>query len=180
MQDERGPRKPKLHPPASKLHHDAFTSRYHRDAYSTYLGTPQHELAAQILLVAVKQARCSDGFGVLDRTSQNAVLAHVWGPLFMLRAAHWPSDALCVLPGAQNTFRHFRQLKMDPSELEMVENLLLCRGDLIPGKDQQSVAEMVQGGTMRRLEVSGYYRFWFLHENVSVVSVTTYFHKVRS
>ncbi|KAF2886248.1 hypothetical protein ILUMI_19924, partial [Ignelater luminosus] len=114
---------------------------------------PQHELAAQILLTAIKQARSNSGFGLLNRNSQDGILTYLWAPLFLLKAAHWPSVNLNMLPNLQNTFKKIKDLKLDYLELEIFENILLCRGDLIGDSGQASLADDVQERALQTLTV---------------------------
>ncbi|RZC32742.1 nuclear receptor subfamily 2 group E member 1 [Asbolus verrucosus] len=134
VQEERGPRKPKLKKPAQECYYPP------RPLPDT---NPTHELAAQILLVAVKQARCNSGFGLLSRPAQNCVLGCLWAPLFLLRAAHWPAGAVGAFPGVENTFRSIKRLKLDVVDLELLENILLCRADLLDDGEQSSLAENI-------------------------------------
>lgn len=113
---------------------------------------PQHELAAQIFLVAVKQARNSTGFGVLNRLSQNTILTNLWGPLFLLKAVSWTLET--ILPSHSVTFQYLRDLKLDAVDLETLENLLLCRPDLLTDPGQASLAELMRSRALETLIVS--------------------------
>lgn len=112
----------------------------------------QNELIAQILFIAVKQARNNSGFGVLNRISQNNILSHLWGPLFILKASHWPT--FNIIPGYQTTISYMRNLKMDTIDLEIIENILLCRPDLIVEPGQISLAELMRNRAIEHLIVS--------------------------
>ncbi|XP_044727718.1 nuclear receptor subfamily 2 group E member 1 [Chrysoperla carnea] len=50
----------------------------------------QYELAAQILLITIKQARQNHLFNGVCKTRQDIILANVWPALFILHAAYWP------------------------------------------------------------------------------------------
>ncbi|KAJ8979296.1 hypothetical protein NQ317_000507, partial [Molorchus minor] len=168
VQEERGPRKPKLHhlsrqPPSPVYasisdHHIKFI---YAQTYSLEAG-PSFELAAQIFLAAVKQARCTSGFGRLNRHSQNTILGwyvpveigdvshlfqpavrnrHLWAPLFILKASYWTSDICNILPVLRNIASHMQLLDMDRISIELFENILLCRMDLLNDKEQARLAD---------------------------------------
>ncbi|CAH1369359.1 unnamed protein product, partial [Tenebrio molitor] len=143
VQEERGPRKPKLTSKKSMafttLSPEAFSFASSPMSISSETN-PTHELAAQILLVAIKQARCNSGFGLLNRSSQNCILSYLWAPLFLLRAAHWPTENSNLFPGVENTFKYIKHLKLSSIDLEIVENILLCRADLLDDGDQITLA----------------------------------------
>ncbi|KAI4466308.1 nuclear hormone receptor [Holotrichia oblita] len=159
VQEERGPRKHKNCLTTKRLS-SAFISISQKGTQNIpfktnpNLTTPQHELAAQILLLAIKQVRCNSGFGSLSRTAQNNVLANVWSALFILKAAYWPYDAITAVPNAQKAFQYLRDLRMDSYDLEIVENILLCRSDLIFDANQASLAENKQDYHLERLTVN--------------------------
>jgi hypothetical protein len=146
VQEERGPRKPKLTSKKSMafttLSPEAFSFASSPMSLSSETN-PTHELAAQILLVAIKQARCNSGFGLLNRSSQNCILSYLWAPLFLLRAAHWPTENSNLFPGVENTFKYIKHLKLSSIDLEIVENILLCRADLLDDGDQIALAENI-------------------------------------
>ncbi|KAK9692708.1 hypothetical protein QE152_g34975 [Popillia japonica] len=154
VQEERGPRKHKNVLTPKRLS-SAFISISQNVSFKSNptLTTPQHELAAQILLLAIKQVRCNSGFGSLSRTAQNNVLANVWSALFILKAAYWPYDAITAVPNAEKAFQHLRDLRMDPYDLEIVENILLCRSDLISDANQASLAENKQDYHLEKLTI---------------------------
>lgn len=160
VQEERGPRKHKNVLTPKRLS-SAFISISQNVSFksSPTLTTPQHELAAQILLLAIKQVRCNSGFGSLSRTAQNNVLANVWSALFILKAAYWPYDAITAVPNAEKAFQHLRDLRMDPYDLEIVENILLCRSDLISDANQASLAENKQDYHLEKLTVSLFFTY---------------------
>ncbi|KAJ3655035.1 hypothetical protein Zmor_014180 [Zophobas morio] len=147
VQEERGPRKPKITskkilPDFSPLNSETFPYSSPSRLLQTETN-PAHELAAQILLVTIKQARCNAGFGLLNRFSQNTILGNLWAPLFLLRAAHWPSENVNMFPGVENTFITIKKLKLDSTDLELVENILLCRTDLLDDVEQIVLAENI-------------------------------------
>lgn len=162
MQEERGPRKHKNSLINKKCSTSAFITIPQKNcqnfSFKTNfnLTTPQHELAAQILLLAIKQVRCNSGFGTLTRAAQNNVLTHVWSALFILKAAYWPYDAVTTVPSAQKAFQSLRELRMDSCDLEIVENVLLCRSDLIFDNNQAALAENKQDFFLERLTVSNF------------------------
>lgn len=114
---------------------------------------PHHELAAQILLVTIRQARFNSGFGLLDRTAQNEILGRLWAPLFILRAAYWPVEAQEILAGARGSFKMLRELQVDATELELLENLLLCRPDLLSDHGQAALAQSIREKAFETLAV---------------------------
>lgn len=141
MQEERGPRKPKP-PLTTQKRPTTLTPIATCSNFSPV--HPQQELAAQILLVAIRQARFNSGFGMLDRVAQNEILGRLWAPLFLLRAAYWPIEVQHILEIARGSFKVLRQLQMDAYELEILENLLLCRPDLVSDCEQISLAQTMR------------------------------------
>lgn len=98
------------------------------------------------------------GFGVLSRTSQNFLLSHLWAPLFLLRTAYWPSsDAITLLPGYERTLNQIRELKLDVVELEILQNLLLCRYDLLNDSEQLTLAKLMFERNLDNLMVSYFF-----------------------
>lgn len=188
VQQERGPRKPKTHQQILGLHHphhyvrtttqpsSSFTTSHQTYVYgkiSSSLNTitnPIYEIAAQILLSAIKQVRCNSGFGALSRTSQNRILSQLWAPLFVLRATHWPSSSsstddndttLNVLMPNNNNYcqmsgRHIKALQMDETDLKLLENILLCRIDLLNDSRDIVVAKTVLDESLNALAVKHY------------------------
>lgn len=110
-----------------------------------------HELAAQILLVAIKQARSNSAFGQLNRISQNCILGHLWSSLFLLRSAYWPAETSALFLGATNTIRYLRHLNLDSIDVELLENILLCRADLLDDVEQILLAESLLKKTLDEL-----------------------------
>ncbi|CAH0556429.1 unnamed protein product [Brassicogethes aeneus] len=145
VQEERGPRKPKLKPKPTGMFIRRPT-QLETLPYFTFSSslsieeTLKHEMAAQILLVTIKQARCGVGFGLLARDSQNIILSRLWAPLFILRLSYWPMDTSNILPKFTKTIMKIRELRLDGTELELLENLLLCRSDFLEGKNQVCLA----------------------------------------
>lgn len=149
VQEERGPRKPK---PSStpKPIFNRLTAPIVTDFPPVH---PHHELAAQILLVAIRQARFNSGFGILDRGAQNEILGRLWAPLFILRAAYWPVETQNILTGAHNGFVLLRELKIDAFEMELMEDFLLCRPDLISDHGQCVLAQTMREKAIEALAV---------------------------
>ncbi|XP_065171726.1 nuclear receptor subfamily 2 group F member 6-like [Atheta coriaria] len=86
VQEERGPRKPKYHrpldfPPSHAL--STFAQPFNNSILS------DHELAAQILLVAIRRARHNPFFSVVDKPTQDTILSHVWSQLFICTKADY-------------------------------------------------------------------------------------------
>lgn len=151
VQEERGPRKPKSSSSTSKRICNRLIST---PIISNFPPVhPHHELAAQILLVTVRQARFNSGFGVLDRGAQNEILARLWAPLFLLRAAYWSVETQDILAGAQKVFSLLRELKVDAFEMELLENFLLCRPDLISDHRQATLAQTMREKAVEALMV---------------------------
>jgi len=119
-----------------------------------------HEIAAQILLVSLRQARRNQHFCILSRSDQDCILRHVWNELFLLHAAYWPIDVSALIRRANNndhirengakdatnsvitnsTSRLLRRslelcqnLQLDAIELSLMETLILCRKGKIKG-----------------------------------------------
>ncbi|XP_065282370.2 photoreceptor-specific nuclear receptor-like isoform X2 [Dermacentor albipictus] len=105
-----------------------------------------HEVAAQVLLVALRRARANELFRTLPAGDQAAILDEAWPQLFLLQAAHWPLDVLLLMGhvaastalGAelQTSVRQIQQaiaqcksLALDPIERTLLETILLCRKD---------------------------------------------------
>ncbi|KAH8010234.1 hypothetical protein HPB51_026286 [Rhipicephalus microplus] len=105
-----------------------------------------HEVAAQVLLVALRRARANELFRTLPAGDQAAILDEAWPQLFLLQAAHWPLDVLLLMGhvaasvalGAelQSGVRQIQQaiaqckaLALDPIERTLLETILLCRKD---------------------------------------------------
>ncbi|XP_077512896.1 photoreceptor-specific nuclear receptor-like [Amblyomma americanum] len=106
-----------------------------------------HEVAAQVLLVALRRARANELFRTLPAADQAAILDEAWPQLFLLQAAHWPLDVILLLGhmaasssamGAelQTSARQIQQaiaqckaLAFDPVERTLLETILLCRKD---------------------------------------------------
>ncbi|XP_017768635.1 PREDICTED: nuclear receptor subfamily 2 group E member 1-like [Nicrophorus vespilloides] len=132
VQEERGPRKPKF----QGLQNHRFPAKSISDPI---LMNPQHELAAQILLVSVKQARKSSTFGCLTKDSQNTILSHLWSPLFILRASQWPTEI--QMGDIKCTVNALKKMKIDCNEIDFLESLLLCRRDLLKDPTQISLIE---------------------------------------
>lgn len=149
VQEERGPRKPKA----------CFNPKHICNKIPTPSVTnfapvhPHQELAAQILLVATRQARFNSGFGLLNRDSQNEILRYLWAPLFILRAAFWPIETEDILLETRKSFTLLRDLKIDASEIELMENLLLCRPDLISDQTQSILAQTMREKAIETLAV---------------------------
>uniref|UniRef100_A0AAR5QHT1 Nuclear receptor domain-containing protein n=1 Tax=Dendroctonus ponderosae TaxID=77166 RepID=A0AAR5QHT1_DENPD len=123
VQEERGPRKPKLCP---------------SEPYQ-----PLHEVAAHLFLLAIKQARSNSGFGLLSRPAQNQVLGHLWACLLCFKMAHYEGVA-ALLPHIQSLAEHFKSLRLDLAEQELLENVLLCRKDLVADRKQALLAAALQ------------------------------------
>ncbi|XP_031343027.1 nuclear receptor subfamily 2 group F member 5 [Photinus pyralis] len=139
VQEERGPRKSKMHPPqVLKLSREL---------------QPIHEISAQILLATIKSVRHNAGFGTLSKHAQDEVLVYLWAPLFILKAAYWPSYSINLLPNLQNVIRTFRNLQLHHMEIECLENILLCRTDLIADAFQARLAANIQEGAIGNLKV---------------------------
>lgn len=120
-----------------------------RCTYGLLPGEFYHEIAAQILLVSLRQARRNEHFCVLSRSDQDSILRHVWSELFLLHAAYWPIDVSALIRRALNS-GHMHQhgtkavtnntstllrrslelcqnLQLDAVELSLLETLILCR-----------------------------------------------------
>lgn len=137
VQEERGPRKP-------KQVHQSYKRISINSESSFKIENPCYEIASHILLVTIKQVRCNSGFGLLNRQSQNLILAHLWAPLFLLRTAYWPNETIInSFSEIQNTIKFVKDLKLDAIELDLFENILLCRMDLLENQEQIKLAENI-------------------------------------
>lgn len=103
VQEERGPRNPKLLKRNNKSEMDL------RKKLSTHYGdlpfsTPnvqklQHQILAKILISCLKQSRQNENFRHLHRKQQNSILKHVWSECFVLKAAYWSIDIGNIVEG---------------------------------------------------------------------------------
>jgi nuclear receptor len=129
-----------------------------RCTYGLFPGEFYHEIAAQILLVSLRQARRNEHFSGLSRSDQDSILRHVWNELFLLHAAYWPIDVSALIRRAMNsghmhqhgtkavtnsTSRLLRRslelcqnLQLDAVEISLLETLILCR----KGKREQKLS----------------------------------------
>ncbi|KAF5285584.1 hypothetical protein FQR65_LT13117 [Abscondita terminalis] len=137
VQEERGPRKLKTQT-ISKPAKLKPTLTY-QDTISS-----QHELAAHVLLISIKNARRNSGFGLLNKNSQDSVLMYLWAPLFILKSSYYTTNTIASLPNLQKTSKMLKDLKMTHTEMENFENVLLCRHDLINDDAQSDLARNLQ------------------------------------
>ncbi|CAG9768834.1 unnamed protein product [Ceutorhynchus assimilis] len=134
VQDERGPRKPKLL--TAMITERFFSSTNNHTAYET---------VAHVFLFTIKQVRYNSGFGLLNRQSQNKILGQQWAAVLSFRLAYWTSNMDHVLPYLQTTIKHFQELKLDINEREFFENTILCRKDvLVDDLKESALAEVLQ------------------------------------
>ncbi|XP_066258645.1 retinoic acid receptor RXR-gamma-B [Euwallacea similis] len=143
VQEERGPRKPKLtifpafKPPSLPLN-------------------PAYETVAHIFLFSIKQVRQNSGFGLLDLQAQNQILSHLWANLLCFKMAHyWTTELETMLTCMAPIIHIFQELHLDAIDQELVENIILCRKDLLlHDQKQSSLAEVLQekavGGLWKR------------------------------
>ncbi|KAF5287950.1 hypothetical protein FQA39_LY15588 [Lamprigera yunnana] len=134
VQEERGPRKFKSKTLMRSKSHSIYTEPVNT----------QHEVAAHILLLSIKSVRRNSGFGILNKNSQDAILMHLWAPLFVLKASYWSSATLMPLSTFHTTLKLLENLKMTNAELENFENILLCRSDLVYDVIQAQSAKNIQ------------------------------------
>jgi nuclear receptor len=135
--------------PNGSKHYQAITELKERRKYGLFAGEFYHEIAAQILLVSLRQARRNEHFCFLSRSIQDCILRHVWNELFLLHAAYWPIDVSALIRRALNngqmhqhctktttstTSKLLRRslelcqnLQLDAVELSLLETLILCR-----------------------------------------------------
>ena len=97
VQQERGPRKSKLHERPSQIHPirsktkralRSRTSLIHPSNYNNF--NVNHGILVQILVTCVKQAKLNEYFGAFSEQQQESTLKKVWSECFILKAAHWP------------------------------------------------------------------------------------------
>ncbi|PSN34036.1 hypothetical protein C0J52_17494 [Blattella germanica] len=130
-----------------------------------------HEIAAQILLMSLRQARRNESFSLLTRQDQDYILRHVWNELFLLHAAYWPIDVSALIRRAVstnaksmngtiavNTSRSLRRslqlcqnLHLDAMELSLMETLILSRKDLTSSTEDSTRLETIQDRTQAAL-----------------------------
>lgn len=67
-------------------------------------------------------------------------LGQLWAPQFLLHASYWPSNIENLLPLIKNTSKHIKFLSLDRGLFEILENILLCRADLLQQVDQAALA----------------------------------------
>ncbi|XP_058805643.1 nuclear receptor subfamily 2 group E member 1 [Phymastichus coffea] len=100
----------------------------------------QYEIAAQIFLSTVREARRQSDFALISLTEQNAILQKGWTALFLLRALTWPlklSDFRSNMLNNKSGIIYLTQihetittLQPDRIELQALETILLCRKEL--------------------------------------------------
>ena len=115
-------------------------------AFLNVAGEFYHEIAAQILLMSLRQARRNESFSLLSRQDQDAILRHVWNELFLLHASYWPIDVSALIRRAlasskssnnlhtvstslllRRSLELCQNLQLDAVELSLLETLILCR-----------------------------------------------------
>lgn len=69
-----------------------------------------------------------------------SISGQVWAPLFLLHASYWASNIEHLLPMLKNITRHTKHLNMDPNLVQILENILLGRTDLLNEEDQSALA----------------------------------------
>ncbi|KAJ8918267.1 hypothetical protein NQ315_014137 [Exocentrus adspersus] len=77
------------------------------------------------------------------KTANVRIKGHLWGPLFILKTAFWPSDIENVFSFLKNSIKQIKQLGLNECELNALENILLCRKDLLEDKDEVDVMEYI-------------------------------------
>lgn len=100
--------------------------------------TIYYEIAAQIFLSAIRDARRHTDFSTMNIVDQNTMLQENWAAMFILRAATWPLDLTEI--HTQNLMINksiirclttargiIRKQKLDDIELLCLETFALCR-----------------------------------------------------
>ncbi|KAK0083518.1 hypothetical protein PV325_008672 [Microctonus aethiopoides] len=108
--------------------------------------TIYYEIAAQIFLSAIRDARRHTDFSTMNIVDQNSMLRENWAAMFILRAATWPLDLTKI--HAQNLMINksiirclttargiIRKHKLDDVELLCLETFALCRTELTDSID---------------------------------------------
>ncbi|XP_050308912.1 nuclear receptor subfamily 2 group E member 1 isoform X2 [Anthonomus grandis grandis] len=133
VQDERGPRKPRIYP---KSNHGSPNATAIIQTSKT--PTETFELIAHIFLFTIRQVRYNSGFGLLSRPAQNKLLGSLWSCILVLKIIHWPGMVENhLLRSLRTNMGHFKLLNLDLYEQELLQNIILCRSDLLYDVDQQ-------------------------------------------
>lgn len=77
-------------------------------------------------------------------------------------------DTSNVLPTHRKSLQKLQDLKLDLTELELVENLVLCRADLLDDKEQITLAENVREKALEELFLKTFDNKRLLHILLSV------------
>ncbi|XP_025829838.1 nuclear hormone receptor family member nhr-111 [Agrilus planipennis] len=131
VQEERGPRKPKsletIEKPSSPKRLNylpsplSSSSRFSMNIKLNPSLDFHLETAAQVLLLSIRH---------------DVILIHMWGPLFILRAVFYPSFIWNIVPGLEKALQTLKNSSISWCYSEALENLLLCRPDLLADLDQ--------------------------------------------
>ncbi|KAF7287584.1 hypothetical protein GWI33_005942 [Rhynchophorus ferrugineus] len=154
VQEERGPRKPKLllrnmcDKLLPKIESLPFLQEHRlKSTQQTY------EIMAHVFLSTIRQLRQNSGFGLLNRHSQNVILSHMWGPILVLRIAQSTIQLKNVSTFLQSTITYIRSMNIDILEQDLLENILLCRNDLLEEDKQASLAKCLQEMAIDALQI---------------------------
>ncbi|KAL1512966.1 hypothetical protein ABEB36_002461 [Hypothenemus hampei] len=111
-----------------------------------------HELTARTFLSTIKRVRQQkSGFGLLNRDSQNTILNHLWACMFCFKIALSTANVEQWLPFMKSTIFHFKSLQLSIGEQDLIENILLCRNDLLSDHKEAFLAENLQETLMEKL-----------------------------
>lgn len=153
VQEERGPRKRKTsantinrkstkasvqpqHHPQSLLHQLAEGNEH------------RYRILVQILISCTKCTRENIHFQLLDKSQQKVILRATWFECFLLRAGCWTLDVLpimeiCKDPVLTSTISQIQSLRLDLTELCLMETLILCRKELATNEDNMKQLEAI-------------------------------------
>lgn len=107
----------------------------------------QHEIAAQILLVSIRQARLNEHLVPMSKVDQDAILKDCWSELFLLRASHWPIDVSAILKRSRSPkIEHLKDVGFSVNHNRKLEDA----GDKSTEENMRRVIELCQ-----RLQIDG-------------------------
>ncbi|XP_030754833.1 nuclear hormone receptor family member nhr-111 isoform X2 [Sitophilus oryzae] len=143
VQEERGPRKPKFFEEKifSITNRNIFTSQHSQTS----------EKIAHIFLMTIKHLRKNSGFGLLSYNSQNKILGQTWSSIFVLRLAQCKEMHENIFSFLKYPITYVRSMKLEVLEQDLLENILLCRAELLEDSKQAFLAEYLQEMAMEAL-----------------------------
>lgn len=180
VQNERGPRKFKLHrngnvsgkfPKTKMIAIKTSTvsincplGQENKNVISTH-----QDVLVQILLTCLKQSRQNEYFQTLSDYQQNVILQNVWSELFVLKASHWPINIMSSIEKCEDRFLYnivctTRTLNADLMELSLLEILILSRPEYAINSEERVKLEKLMENTVTSL---GLYIYQQQHEQMN-------------